>query len=99
MSGETILVVDDEPAIRRLLTVTLGRAGYGVIEAADGREATRLASARKPDAVLLDLGLPERDGLEVLQSLKRELAMPVLIVSARDATEEKVAALDLGADD
>lgn len=99
MSGETILVVDDEAAIRRLLAGVLKRADYEVIECDTGREALRLAGARRPAAVLLDLGLPDLDGLEVLQQLRRESATPVLVVSVRDATEEKVAALDLGADD
>jgi len=99
MSGETILVVDDEAAIRRLLAGVLKRADYEVIECDTGREALRLAGARRPAAMLLDLGLPDLDGLEVLQQLRRESATPVLVVSVRDATEEKVAALDLGADD
>jgi two-component system KDP operon response regulator KdpE len=98
MSG-MILVVDDEPAIRRLLSGVLKRAGYAVIEAATGREALRLVPARRPAAVLLDLGLPDLDGLEVLEQLRRDDATPVIVVSIRDATEEKVAALDLGADD
>ena len=99
MNGEAILVVDDEASIRRLLAGVLKRADYTVIEAETGREALRLASARKPAAVLLDLGLPDLDGLEVLQQLRQADATPVLVVSVRDATEEKVAALDLGADD
>lgn len=99
MSGEAILVVDDEASIRRLLAGVLKRADYAVIEAETGREALRLASARKPAAVLLDLGLPDLDGLEVLHQLHQADATPVLVVSVRDATEEKVAALDLGADD
>lgn len=94
-----ILVVDDEIAIRRLLRNTLERAGYGVVEAADGREAIASAAAEHPSAVLLDLGLPDRDGLGLIPLLRQDGDTVVLIVSARDATDEKVAALDLGADD
>jgi len=94
----TILVVDDEVAIRRLLRNTLEQAGHRVVEARDGRDALARAAAEHPDAVLLDLGLPDRDGLGLIPLL-RAAERVVLVVSARDATEEKVAALDLGADD
>ena len=94
-----ILVVDDEIAIRRLLRNTLERAGYGVVEAGDGREAIACAAAEHPSAILLDLGLPDRDGLSLIPLLRQDGDTVVLIVSARDATDEKVAALDLGADD
>jgi len=93
-----ILVVDDEPAIRRLLGAGLGRAGYRVVEAASARDALSAMQIDKPEAVLLDLGLPEGDGLELVPLLKAAGAS-VLVVSARDATEQKVTALDLGADD
>lgn len=94
-----ILVVDDEVAIRRLLRNTLERAGYGVVEAMDAREAITRAAAEHPSAVLLDLGLPDRDGLSLIPLLRKDGDAVVLVVSARDATDEKVAALDLGADD
>lgn len=94
-----ILLVDDEPAIRRLLRNTLERAGHEVIEAGNARDALAAASARHPDAVLLDLGLPDRDGLALIPLLRRDADTRILIISAREATEEKVAALDLGADD
>ncbi|WP_312488401.1 response regulator transcription factor [Sphingomonas sp.] len=94
----TILVVDDEVAIRRLLRNTLEQAGHLVVEARDGREALARAAADHPDAVLLDLGLPDRDGLSLIPLL-RGTERVILVVSAREATEEKVAALDLGADD
>jgi two-component system KDP operon response regulator KdpE len=94
-----ILVVDDEPQIRTLLKSTLGRAGYSIVEAANGREALAAKSIDKPDVVLLDLGLPDRDGLELVGPLTAEPRSAVLVISARDQTEEKVAALDLGADD
>ncbi|MBB4839694.1 two-component system KDP operon response regulator KdpE [Sphingomonas kyeonggiensis] len=93
-----ILVVDDEPAIRRLLSAGLTRVGYRVVEAANAREALAAVQIDKPEAVLLDLGLPDRDGLELVPLLKAAGAS-VLVVSARDATEQKVTALDLGADD
>ncbi len=94
-----ILVIDDDPAIRRLLRNTLERAGYTVIEAMNGREALAQAAARRPPAILLDLGLPDRDGLSLVPLLRAANDVVLLVVSARDATEEKVAALDLGADD
>lgn len=94
-----ILVVDDEPQIRRLLRNTLERADYAVTLAADAREAMRMLGIDKPDAVLLDLGLPDRDGLELIPLIKARSDAALLIVSAREATAEKVAALDLGADD
>jgi len=94
-----VLVVDDEPPIRRLLRNTLERADYDVALAADAREAMRMLSMLKPDAVLLDLGLPDRDGLELVPLIRAQSDAALLIVSAREATVEKVAALDLGADD
>src|SRR5437868_3795699 len=94
-----ILVVDDEPQIRTLLKATLGRAGYSVIEAASAREALSAKAIDKPDLVLLDLGLPDRDGLELVGLLRADPRSAVIVISARDQTEQKVAALDLGADD
>jgi len=94
-----ILVVDDDAAIRRLLRTTLNRADYAVVEAADARSALRQAAVEHPDAVLLDLGLPDRDGLSIIPLLRAQGEAVILVVSARDAVDEKVAALDLGADD
>jgi two-component system KDP operon response regulator KdpE len=94
-----ILVVDDEQQIRRLLRNTLERADYHVTLAADAREALRVLAIDKPDAVLLDLGLPDRDGLELIPLIKAQSTAALIIVSAREAIAEKVAALDLGADD
>lgn len=94
-----ILVVDDEPQIRILLRATLSRAGYSVVEAATGREAVNAKGIDKPDLILLDLGLPDRDGLELVNLLRGEPRSALIVVSARDQTEQKVAALDLGADD
>jgi two-component system KDP operon response regulator KdpE len=93
-----LLVVDDEPAIRRLLNTGLSRAGYRVVEAATARDALSALNIDKPDAVLLDLGLPDRDGLELVPLIKAA-GPALLVISARDATEQKVTALDLGADD
>lgn len=95
----TVLIVDDEPHIRRLLHSTLARADYRVIEAGSARQALAEIEASPPDIILLDLGLPDRDGLELLPLLQQKSKAAVLVVSAREATDEKVAALDLGAID
>ncbi len=99
MSGPRVLIVDDELSIRRLLRNTLERTGYDVSEAVDGADALKVAAALRPVAILLDLGLPDRDGLELVPLLKRLGDPIILVVSARDATDQKVAALDLGAED
>lgn len=99
MSGYRVLVVDDEVAIRRLLRGALTRVGYDVLEATNAREALDVAASGRPAVILLDLGLPDRDGLELVTLLKRSAEAAVLVVSAREETEDKVAALDLGADD
>jgi len=93
-----VLVVEDDAAIRKLLQVALTRSGYQVIEAADGRAALASLAIDKPDAVLLDLGLPDRDGLELIPLIKAA-GTALIVVSAREDTDQKVAALDLGADD
>jgi two-component system KDP operon response regulator KdpE len=97
-NASKLLIVDDEAPIRRLIRIALERAGYRVIEAGNAREALNALAIDKPEIVLLDLGLPDRDGLEIIPLLKKAGA-GVLIISAREATESKVAALDLGADD
>ena len=94
-----VLIVDDELPIRRLIRAALERADYAIIEAANAREATERLREERPDIVLLDLGLPDRDGLELVPLFKQQSDTTLIVVSARDATEEKVAALDLGADD
>lgn len=94
-----ILIVDDEIAIRRLLRAALERASYKVREATNGREAIDMAVSENPALVLLDLGLPDRDGLELIPLIRKQSQSSILVVSARDATDEKVAALDLGAAD
>jgi two-component system KDP operon response regulator KdpE len=93
------LIIDDEVQIRRLLRVALESAGYTVHEAADGPEGLAQVTYRRPDVILLDLGLPGLDGLEVLRRLREWSAVPVVVLSVRDADDDKVAALDAGADD
>jgi two-component system KDP operon response regulator KdpE len=94
-----ILVVDDEPQIRRFLRLGLQGHGYAVVEAASGEAAMRSAVAELPDMVVLDLGLPDVEGFEVLRTLREWSRAPVLVLSVRDRETEKVRALDLGADD
>jgi two-component system KDP operon response regulator KdpE len=95
----TILVVDDEAQIHRFLTPALTASGYAYLRAGQGDEALRLAAARAPDAILLDLGLPDMDGHEVLAKLREFTDVPIIILSARDREAEKIQALDAGADD
>ncbi len=95
----SVLVVDDEAQIRRFLRVTLEKAGYTVHEAPSGEEGLQMVLARKPDLLLLDLNLPDRDGAEVLASLRGWSTIPVIVVSVRNAEEEIVRLLDAGADD
>ncbi|MCC2601265.1 response regulator [Sphingopyxis yananensis] len=98
-SRHKVLIVDDEPQIRRLLRAALERADYAIVEAGNAREAAALLRGERPDIILLDLGLPDRDGLELVPIFKQQSQTTLIVVSARDATDEKVAALDLGADD
>ena len=93
-----ILIVDDEAPIRRLIRTALERGGYPVVEAANAREALNALGIDRPEVVLLDLGLSDRDGIEIIPQIKKA-GPAVIVVSARDDTEAKVAALDLGADD
>jgi two-component system KDP operon response regulator KdpE len=93
------LVIDDEPQMRRLLRVTLEANGYRVFDAATGQDGVGQAAQRKPDVVLLDLGLPDLEGAEVLKRLREWSCVPVIILSVRDREDDKVAALDAGADD
>jgi two-component system KDP operon response regulator KdpE len=95
----TVLIVDDELQIRRLLRVTLEAHNYRVVEAASGQEAITEAAQRRPDLVVLDLGLPDMDGVAVLKRLREWSHVPVVVLSVRDREEDKVAALDNGADD
>jgi len=95
----TILVVDDEPQIRRFLRATLSSHGYRVIEAESGRGALERISMDRPDLVILDLGLPDIDGAEVLRRVREWSTIPVVVLSVRASERDKVDALDLGADD
>lgn len=94
-----VLVIDDEPQIRKLVRVVLEGAGYRVHDAAGGREGLLAAANSPPVAIILDLGLGDMDGVEVVRRLREWSAVPVLILSVMDATEQKVRALDAGADD
>ncbi|KQZ14381.1 two-component system response regulator [Mesorhizobium sp. Root554] len=99
MSMDRILVVDDEPRIRRFLRLALEAAGYDVVEATTGAEALKAAVTAAPALVILDLGLPDMDGKDVISRLRAWSQVPIIILSARDNETEKIAALDLGADD
>lgn len=99
MSADRILVVDDEPQIQRFLRPALTAAGYEVIEAGTGAEALKAAATAAPDVIILDLGLPDMDGKDVIAKLRGWSEVPIIILSARDRESEKIAALDLGADD
>ncbi len=99
MPNERVLVVDDEQSIRHFLRVTLTSQGYTVIEAASGQEALSNATMQKPDIVILDLGLPDMDGVEVTQLLRQWTQIPIIILSVRGSESDKIAALDAGADD
>lgn len=94
-----ILVIEDDPQIRKFLTITLTSHDYAIIPAESGGEGIRLATSVKPDAVLLDLGLPDMDGTEVIASLREWSKMPIIVLSVRNKEEEKVKAFDLGAND
>jgi two-component system KDP operon response regulator KdpE len=95
----TALVIDDEPQIRRLLRVTLEANGYAVIEAATGQDGIVQAAQGRPEIIVLDLGLPDLEGVEVLRRIREWSQVPVIILSVRDREREKIAALDAGADD
>ena len=95
----TVLVVDDEPPIRRFLRTSLAASGYRVIEAEDAAGGLRSLVAEKPDLVILDLGLPDRSGIELICEIRRTSTVPILVLSARHDERSKVEALDLGADD
>jgi len=98
-SAPLVLIIDDEPQMRRLLRVTLETGGCRVVDAATGQDGITQTAQRRPDVVLLDLGLPDINGVEVLRRLREWTQVPVIILSAQDREEEKIAALDAGADD
>ena len=99
MNEGRILVVDDEPQIHRFLKPALTAAGYDALGASTAAEAERLVVTAAPDLVILDLGLPDKDGKEVIRSLRGWNRLPIVVLSARDQEAEKIEALDLGADD
>ncbi len=98
-SGARILVVDDEPAILRVVQTNLGRHDFRVDVAASATEALGVLGRTHPDLILLDLGLPDMDGLEVIRTVRKHQGTPIVVLSARGAEHDKVTALDLGADD
>ncbi len=97
--GLRVLVVDDEPPIRKFLRVSLTAHGHHVFEAATGGEALSAVIAHRPDLVILDLGLPDMDGIQVTRTLREWTKIPILILSVREHEQDKIAALDAGADD
>jgi two-component system KDP operon response regulator KdpE len=99
MADPIILVVEDEPQIRRFLRVTLQAQGYRLFEAITGADGLVEAASRQPDVVMVDLGLPDMDGLEVIRRLREWTGVPIIVLSARGQEADKVAALDGGADD
>ncbi|MFG1642036.1 response regulator [Amycolatopsis sp. NPDC049252] len=98
-TGATVLVVDDEPQIVRALRINLNARGYKVITAHDGTAALKAVAETKPDVVVLDLGLPDLDGTEVIAGLRGWTTVPIIVLSARGDSADKVQALDAGADD
>ncbi len=98
-AGARVLVVDDEPAILRVVRLNLSRHDFRVATAENGQEALAQYTAQHPDVVLLDLGLPDMDGLELIGQIRERASTPIIILSARGAERDKVRALDLGADD
>lgn len=99
MSEGRILVVDDEPQIQRFLRPALIAAGYEPLQAATAAEAERLVAIAAPDLMILDLGLPDKDGKDVIRDLRAWSSLPIIVLSARDHEAEKIEALNLGADD
>ena len=99
MSSPTILVVEDEPEIRRFLRSSLAAEGYRVVESASARRGTIDAGTHKPDLAIVDLGLPDFDGREVIRRIRAWSSMPILVLSARAQERSKIEALDAGADD
>jgi len=98
-SGPAVVLIEDEPQIRRFLRPALGTQGYRLFEAATAKEGLVEAATRQPDIIILDLGLPDIDGLEVIQRIREWTAVPIIVLSARGQEQDKIAALDAGADD
>ena len=98
-SEPVVLIIEDEPQIRRFLRATLASHGYALIEATTAQDGLAQAATRQPDLVILDLGLPDLDGLEVAKQLREWSRVPIIVLSARGQENDKIAALDAGADD
>jgi CheY-like chemotaxis protein len=98
-AGRLVLVVEDEPQVLRFLRASLGAHGYRLVEATTGEQALVEAATRTPDLVLLDLGLPDMDGVDVARRLREWSTVPVIVLSARGQENDKIRALDAGADD
>lgn len=99
MNSTTVLVVEDDPSIRNLISTTLKSHNYRYLLAEDGQSAVLEASTHKPDVIFLDLGLPDTDGVEVIKRVRSWSNLPIIVISARTEEEDKIAALDAGADD
>lgn len=99
MPDQRVLVIDDEESIRRFLRVALSSQGYTVVERVTGKEGISGAANEKPDVIILDLGLPDMDGVEVIKLLREWTKIPIIVLSVRGSEHDKVAALDAGADD
>jgi two-component system, OmpR family, KDP operon response regulator KdpE len=99
MTAATILVVDDEPQIRRVMKATLTAQGYAIVEARDGQEALEKLQSARPDLVILDVNMPVMDGLETCRAIRAGSNVPVIMLTVRSAEKDKVRALDAGADD
>lgn len=99
MNKQTILVVEDDTSVKNLITTTLKASGYKYVTASNGTTAIIEASSHNPDIVLLDLGLPDMDGIEVINKIRSWSLMPIIVISARSEDNDKIAALDAGADD
>src|SRR5271169_1656643 len=98
-NSATIIVIEDEAQIRRFLRTTLASEGYQVIEAETGKQGLAEAATRKPEVIILDLGLPDMDGVEVVNGIRAWSAVPIIILSARSQESDKISALDAGAND
>src|SRR5579859_4021662 len=95
----TLLIIEDEPPIRKLLNIALEAAGYKTVECDSGKEGIRLATSVRPDLILLDLGLPDIDGIEVITSIREWAQTPIIVCSVRNEDEDIINALETGADD
>jgi two-component system KDP operon response regulator KdpE len=99
LKKDTILIIEDEPPIRKLLTIALESRGYKVVDCDNGKSALRLAASLKPELVLLDLGLPDMDGKEVIEKIREWSQTPIIVCSVRSEDDEMIKAFELGADD